>query len=336
MVTRVLTIESTTLFREAVRGAVSELKRGGVVVLPTETVYGLAANAFSESAVQRIYEIKGRPAHNPIIVHVASIELAANCAAAWPEDALRLARKFWPGPLTLVLPKSSRIPGAVTAGGATVGIRWPAHPFIQEVIKACGFPLAAPSANRSNEVSSTTAGHVLQGLDGKVPLVIDAGPSSIGIESTVVDLSALPPRILRPGMIHSEELKKILPSLETFTSSPPGAALKSPGMLSKHYAPRARVVLASWQSDAQLREQASQWVVDLAGAHVIAYEHIPRGGSFGRVSVIPHDPEAYARALYAELHASDQGGAEIIIIEEPPATPEWEAIRDRLRRAAAP
>jgi L-threonylcarbamoyladenylate synthase len=175
-----------------------------VVALPTETVYGLAANAFDPVAVARIYEIKGRPAHNPIIVHVASWELARRCAARWPVAADRLAHAFWPGPLTIVLPRSPAIPDVVTAGGATVGLRWPAHPFMQAVIRECGFPLAAPSANRSNEVSPTSAAHVLRGLGDWLPLIVDGGQSAVGIESTVVDLSETGARVLRPGMIHEE------------------------------------------------------------------------------------------------------------------------------------
>lgn len=328
-------MESPAQFELAVAAAAAELARGGVAVLPTETVYGLAANAFSETAVESIYAIKGRPAHNPIIVHVASLELARECVSHWPETAALVAREFWPGPLTLVLHKSDRIPSIVTAGGPTVAIRWPSHPFMREVIKRLGFPLAAPSANLSNQVSPTTAAHVLHSLRGKVPLIVDAGPSAVGIESTVLDLSSSPPRILRPGIIHSEEIRKVLPKLSLTPAPSSTAPLKSPGQLKKHYAPHARVVLARWNSEAELTNFASNLSEPLSAIHIVAYEHIPISENFGRIAVIPHDPEAYARALYAEFHQSDQLGARIIIVEEPPGSSDWEGIRDRLRRAAA-
>ena len=185
------------------------LRAGEVVALPTETVYGLAANALDETAVAKIFQIKGRPANNPIIVHVVGAEMAGRCVRAWPAAAEQLARAFWPGPLTLVLPRAKEIPDLVTAGGPTVGVRWPGHPFIQAVIRECGFPLAAPSANLSSRVSPTNAGHVRQQLGDKISLIVDGGQSQIGIESTVLDLTASPPRVLRPGMIHDESLAAV-------------------------------------------------------------------------------------------------------------------------------
>ncbi len=334
MVTRVLTIETAQLFDAAIRAAAELLQRDQLVVLPTETVYGLAANAFSEPAVRLIYETKGRPSYNPIIVHVASLEMARSCVAAWPDVATVLMRAFWPGPLTLVLPKSEKIPGIVTAGGPTVGIRWPLHPFMREVIKRCGLPIAAPSANLANQISPTSAEHVLRVFDGKVPLIVDAGPSAVGIESTVIDLSSQPPRILRPGTISSVQIKAVVPSIE-MRSLPGISELKSPGLLKKHYAPRARTLLRSWSSDPELISHARGTGQPFSRIHVIAYEHIPVTNVFGRVSIIPHDAEAYARALYAELHQSDNLGANVILIEEPPETAEWEGIRDRLKRASA-
>jgi L-threonylcarbamoyladenylate synthase len=182
-----------------------ELLRGGnVVALPTETVYGLAANAFEAAAVEKIFKIKGRPANNPVIVHVAGLDMARQCVQQFPTLAEKLARAFWPGPLTMVLPRSEKIPDIVSAGGPTVGIRWPSHPFIQAVIRKCDFPLAAPSANLSGEISPTTASHVARALGHKIEWIVDGGPSHIGIESTVLDLTATPPRLLRPGMIHEE------------------------------------------------------------------------------------------------------------------------------------
>jgi L-threonylcarbamoyladenylate synthase len=205
----VLTTHTPELFQKAVRRASELLRAGEVVALPTETVYGLAANALDEKAVAKIFRIKGRPANNPIIVHVAGNEMAKRCAGHWPELADKLSRSFWPGPLTLVLPRTEIIPEVVTAGGATVGVRWPGHPFIQAVIRECGFPLAAPSANLSNRVSPTNAEHVRAQLAGTIKLIVDGGQSQVGIESTVLDLSVSPPRILRPGMIHAESLAAV-------------------------------------------------------------------------------------------------------------------------------
>src|SRR6266446_4958116 len=198
-VTIVLPTHTPQLFEEAVRQAADLLRAGEVVALPTETVYGLAANALDARAVERIFEIKGRPPNNPIIVHIASAEMARRCVSDWPALADNLAEAFWPGPLTLVLPRSAEIPQVVTAGGATVGVRWPSHPFIQAVIRECNFPIAAPSANRSNELSPTNADHVRRAIGDKIPLIVDGGQSQVGIELTVLDLTVEPPRVLRPG-----------------------------------------------------------------------------------------------------------------------------------------
>jgi L-threonylcarbamoyladenylate synthase len=302
--------------------------------LPTETVYGLAANALDEQAVRRIYEVKGRPPENPIIVHVASLEMAQRCVSGWSAIAGKLAVAFWPGPLTLVLPRSKEIPSIVTAGGGTVGVRWPSHPFIQAVIQACGFPLAAPSANRSNELSPTNARHVQKSLGKKVPLIIDGGQSQVGIESSVLDLVSWPPRLLRPGMIHAESLLAVLGegSLET----PPGSSqiLRSPGLLPRHYSPRAKLVVLAWSDETELASHASRFNIAREKIHVVAHTQIPLREKFGRVSVIPHDPEAYARALYAELHQCDEGGAELILVEAVPHGAEWGGIADRLGRAS--
>jgi len=299
------------------------LRRGEVVALPTETVYGLAANALNPDAVARIYELKGRPAFNPIIVHVSGVEMAKTCVREWPPLAQKLADAFWPGPLTLVLPRSEQIPDIVTAGGSTVGVRWPRHPLMNEVIRLCGFPLAAPSANRSTELSPTTAEHVRKSFGAALPLIVDGGPAQVGIESTVLDLTAHPPRVLRPGMIHAESLMAVTGELSL--SEPGSGPLKSPGLLLKHYSPKAKLVIRQWQNEAEMESQPGD-------VHVIAHSQIPLRGN---VTVIPHDPEAYARALYAELHRCDEAGARLIIVEAVPSTPEWLPIRDRLNRAAS-
>ena len=330
----ILATDTPRLFQAAVLRAAALLRAGEVVALPTETVYGLAGNAFDARAVERIYEVKGRPAHNPIIVHVASIAMARQCVAQWPAAAARLARAFWPGPLTLVLPRSEAIPKVVTAGGPTAGVRWPSHPFIQAVILTCGFPLAAPSANLSNRLSPTRAEHVRKSLGNRIPLIVDGGQSQVGIESTVVDLSVSPPRLLRPGMIHEAALLAVTGRL-ALGPSEGGGVLKSPGQLPQHYAPRAKLAIWEWQDEEELKMRCAQCGARSAKLHVIAHTRIPSGRGFGRVSVIPRSPPAFARAIYAELHRCDEAGAEWIVVEALPEGNEWAALADRLRRAAA-
>jgi len=322
------------------------LRAGDVVALPTETVYGLAANALDAEAVAKIYEVKGRPAHNPVIVHVGDVAMARRCVSDWPKAADKLAASFWPGPLTVVLHKSKEIPAIVTAGGETVGVRWPSHPFIQAVIRECGFPLAAPSANLSNRVSPTSTMHVRESLGDKLRLIVDGGQSQVGIESTVIDLTVHPPQVLRPGMIHAESLRAVLHGLdgrgdgvESRTShlAPRTSVgpLRSPGRLKKHYSPKAKLVVLRWNDDASLLSQLSTLNPQLSTIHVIAHSHIPSIAGLGGVSIIPHDAEAYARAIYAELHRCDGEGASCIVVEALPSGPEWQAIVDRLNRAAS-
>lgn len=346
--TEVLPAHTPGLFQAAVRRAVELLRAGEVVALPTETVYGLAANALDPIAVSKIYEIKGRPAHNPIIVHVASVKLAKQCASEWPALASRLAAAFWPGPLTLVLPRTKAIPDMVTAGGPTVGLRWPSHPLIQNVIRECGFPLAAPSANLSNRVSPTNAEHVRRQLGGKVRLIVDGGQCQVGIESTVLDMTDSPPRVLRPGMIHEHALVAVI-GQTGIRSAENGTCVsvpRSPGLLRKHYAPKAKLAVLSWRDSADLRRQIADLRVSkreharhsmshISNCHIIAHTQIPAAECGGEVSVIPHDAEAFARALYGELHRCDEAGADLIVVEAPPEAAEWQAIADRLKRAAA-
>jgi len=337
MTTETLSTHTPELFATAVRRAATLLAAGEVVALPTETVYGLAANALDEQAVAKIFQIKGRPAHNPIIVHVASHELARGCVQDWTGLAEQFARSFWPGPLTLVLPRAEMIPEVVTAGGATVGVRWPSHPFMQAVIRECGFPLAAPSANLSNQISPTNAGHVHSQLAGKIPLIVDGGQSQVGIESTVLDLSVSPPRVLRPGMIHLESLTAVCGEIGRGqpAAGSGSATLRSPGLLAKHYSPKARLVVWNWLHDADLLWQIDELNFPRTDCHVIAHTRIPAGFDAAKVSVIPHDAEAFARALYAELHRCDAAGARLIVVEAPPETAGWSGIADRLSRAAA-
>jgi L-threonylcarbamoyladenylate synthase len=354
MKAEILSTDTPALFAAAVKRAAELLRAGEVVALPTETVYGLAANALNKKAVAKIFQIKNRPANNPIIVHIAGVEMAKRCVTVWPDPAEKLARAFWPGPLTLVLPCAKEIPGIVTAGGNTVGVRWPGHPFIQAVIRECGFPLAAPSANLSGRVSPTNAEHVRQQLGDKISLIVDGGQSQVGIESTVLDLTVSPLQVLRPGMIHAESLAAVVENIQhpTLINRVPASniqhpKLKSPGLLKKHYAPKAKLFVLNWRDEKDLRFQLSTLnPVKRRGPHgalcpqpstcfIIAHTHIPSAEYFARVSVIPHDAEAFARTIYAELHRCDEAGAELIVVETPPVSPEWSGIADRLRRASA-
>lgn len=335
--TQILPTDTPERFRVAVEVAVRHLRAGEPVALPTETVYGLAANALDPQAVLKVYQVKGRPRSNPLIVHVASIKMAQAAVKTWPPTAEQLARAFWPGPLTLVLPKSALIPEVVTAGASTVAIRWPAHPVIQAVIRECGFPLAAPSANLANRVSPTEASHVQAQLYGRIPLIVDGGPCAIGIESTVVDLSSLPARILRPGMIHSAALtavtgQPVIDHQGEFTSAGPRA---SPGLFPKHYAPNALVYVLQWLDTVDLRRQLVQRSIPTQQTCVLAHERIPDPSCFAQVCVLPHEPAAYARVLYTTWHRCDQLGARFIIMESVPTDPEWAGIADRIRRAQA-
>jgi L-threonylcarbamoyladenylate synthase len=332
LTTDLLLTQTPTEFAGAVRRAVELLRAGEVVALPTETVYGLAANALDPAAVAKIYAAKGRPAHNPIICHVASRELAQRCVSAWPTVAGALAEAFWPGPLTLVLPRAPIIPDIVTAGGDTVGIRWPNHPFMRAVIEACDFPLAAPSANLSNQLSPTRAEHVRDQLLGRIPLIVDGGASQVGIESTVVDVSTWPPRLLRPGMVHEEALLAVTGELARGETS---GVLRSPGLMKKHYSPRARLLLLSWSGGEDLKAQLAERGMDAARTCVLARTQLAGVEGFQRLAALPRDPESFARALYAEMHAADALGGEHIVVETPPDRAEWQAIRDRLNRAAA-
>lgn len=335
MNTEILPAHTPELFQNAVRRATAMLRAGEVVALPTETVYGLAANALDARAVAKIFEIKGRPAHNPIIVHVASLEMARRCADTFSALAGQLAKAFWPGPLTLVLPRAQAVPKIVTAGGETVGIRWPSHPLIQAVIRECDFPLAAPSANLSNRISPTNAAHVQKQLAGLIPAIVDGGQSGVGIESTVIDLTVAPPQVLRPGMIHRESLTAAGMSGIALAEPSEMGVLKSPGQLKKHYAPKAKLLVLNWRDDAELKLKIQSSKSNIQNCHIIAHTRIPQAETFVRVSVIPHDAEAFARAIYAELHRCDEAGAQTIVVEAPPDTPEWSGIADRLRRAAS-
>ena len=315
------------------------LRRGGLVAIPTETVYGLAANALDAEAVAGIFRAKGRPAGNPLIVHVVDESQARSLAAAWPPAAEALAAAVWPGPATLVVPKAARVPGIVTADGPTVAVRCPAHPVTRFLIERAGVPLAAPSANRSESVSPTTAHHVLTGLGNRIDLILDAGPCDRGIESTVIDCTLTPPRILRPGPLTRAELGAALGGAVEWGGGAgglgPTPVERSPGQGRRHYAPATPLELPEDSAGrvAELLASGSRvgWLVLVADdrARVLA-------ASRELVAVpMPPEPGAYARQLYATLHALDQRQLDRIVVDRPPDTEPWAAVRDRLVRAGA-
>jgi L-threonylcarbamoyladenylate synthase len=284
------------------------LRAGGLVAFPTETVYGLGANALDEAAVRRIYEAKGRPSTSPLIVHIADLEMAPQVAAEWPKAAQKLAARFWPGPLTLILRKRLEVPALVTAGLDTVGVRMPAHPVALELIRLVGVPVAAPSANRFMEISPTTAEHVRVALGGRVDCILDAGPCEVGIESTVLSLVGGRRILLRPGMISQRQIEEIIGPVDLGSQPADGAGHVAPGLHQRHYAPKTPLYLLD------------------------AREALPEGR--GRLLNFPGEPESFAASLYSELHAADREGWEWIAIRKPPATVEWAGILDRLTRAS--
>lgn len=318
-----------------IAAAAQLLRDGGLVAFPTETVYGLGANATKADAVQKIYDAKGRPAYNPIIVHVASIDAAKGLVTQWNDAADRLAKAFWPGPLTLVLPKKPVIPDIVTAGSPTVGVRVPSHPVAQALLRACECPVAAPSANRSTMLSPTTGAHVEHSLADAVDMILDCGPTPVGIESTVVDVSSETPAVLRPGMITRSELEAVVgPVREHRSSTPETGVLRAPGMMSVHYAPRARLMLVDAGDIARVAHDLGQ-SSDAARVGVLTItQHVESIGSM-RVIRLPDTAIDYAKRLYAVLHELDAVGCDTILVEPPPHSEEWVAIRDRLSRAAA-
>jgi L-threonylcarbamoyladenylate synthase len=331
--TVVLSVDPARPDPEVIVRAAEVLRRGWLVAFPTETVYGLGADALDATAVSRVFEAKGRPGNNPLIVHVGGAGEAMRVAAEWPEAAARLAERFWPGPLTLVLPKRPELPEVVTAGGPTVAVRVPAHSVALALLRAAGLPVAAPSANRSSELSPTRAEHVFRGLAGRIELILDGGPTTGGIESTVLDLTTRPPRLLRPGLIGLTELEAIVgpvqrPSLPLSVPSP----LPSPGMLARHYAPRTPLHCLEGGSG-EIVEQLLRdglrvgWLTFSANPD---YSLTP-----GLVHVQLHaDPAAAAAELYARLHQLDGAGLDRIVVSLPPDTEVWAAVRDRLRRAS--
>jgi L-threonylcarbamoyladenylate synthase len=290
------------------------IREGQLVAFPTETVYGLGANALNPAAVRRIFQVKGRPRTSPLIVHVKSIEMARQLVRNWPSEARYLAERFWPGPLTIVLPKHKGVPDEVTANLDTVALRMPNHPVALSLIREAGLPIAAPSANKFTHLSPTTAEHVRASFtEEEVPLVLDGGPAQVGIESTVVSLAGRVPVLLRPGMIAFDNILR--------ATDPGGGAHPSPGMHERHYSPRTRIVLI----DAGAPLPAGR------GAYLWRESH---SQEVARSVQMPDTAQAYAASLYGTLHELDAELWDWIAIERVPDSIEWLGIRDRLDRAA--
>jgi L-threonylcarbamoyladenylate synthase len=314
----------------AIAEAATILRGGGLVALPTETVYGLGAHALDPVAVRRIFAAKGRPAYNPLIVHVPDIAAARALVTAWPTTADELAARFWPGPLTLVLPKRPEIPDEVTAGRDTVAIRVPAHPVAQALLAAVGLPIAAPSANRFTEVSPVTAAQVERALGDRVDLILDGGRTSVGIESTVVDCTTSPPTLLRPGTITRAALETVVgPLADPMPLADAEAPRPAPGMIARHYAPHATVQLVTADELMVAGDAAPD------AAAITCTEAGRQAANGRRVHLhLGDDPLAYAAGLYDALHTIDDAGCATVLVERVPEDRDWDGVRDRLTRAA--
>lgn len=321
--------------------AAAVIRRGGLVAFPTETVYGLGADALNAAAVRRIFAAKGRPASDPLIVHVGGVEELPRVVEDTPAVAEALAARFWPGPLTFVLPKAGRVPTEVTAGGPTVAVRCPAHPLARALIAAAGTPIAAPSANRFAHTSPTTADHVWDDLAGRIELILDGGPTRIGVESTVLDLTVEPPAILRPGGVTAEQLAEVLGAVACGGRAAEGV-LASPGLLERHYAPHVEMWLFTGPSEAvraAIRRTAQG--ESAAGRRVALLVAEEDAASLAelpvRMAVLGSlgDLDSIARRLFDRLRRLERAGTDLILARDFPHTGVGAAIHDRLRRAAA-
>jgi len=314
---------------QEIENAAEILRAGGLVAFPTETVYGLGADASNPAAVKKIFAAKGRPADHPVIVHIADMSELKHWAAEVPRAAWLLAEKFWPGPLTMVLKRSPHVNDLISGGQNSIGLRVPGHPVAQQLLKAFGGGIAAPSANKFGRLSPTTAEHVREELGDAVEMVLDGGPCDVGIESTIVDLTREPPAILRPGRVSAQQITDALlvPLGESAADRP-----RVPGSFASHYAPRAPLKLV--QPD-EIENYVRRQVVQPPVA-VVARRGRPRDSKVALWQVAPETPEEYARVLYATLRRLDDAGCGLIVVEALPPLPEWAAVRDRLDRAATP
>ena len=312
----------------AMQRAAEILRSGGLVVFPTETVYGLGADAENPAAVARIFAAKGRPADHPLIVHMARRDHLSQWSRDIPPAAFVLARRYWPGPLTLILHRACRVPDRVTGGQDTVGLRVPDHPLALMLLEAFGGGIAAPSANRFGQVSPTTVAHVREELGDAMDFILDGGPCRVGIESTILDLSGHQPRLLRPGAITLAEIEAVL---EQPVIPQGNDALRAPGMLRSHYAPRTPLYLVP---TGHLKAEICRRLRQGQRVGVLAMPATQLPESCLRHHMPPH-PAGWARELYAQLRALDQQGLDGLLIEAPPSGADWQAVSDRLARAAS-
>lgn len=319
-----------TLDRSLVDRASELLRAGQLVGFPTETVYGLGADASNQQALERLYKVKGRPANHPVIVHIGSFEQLSNWAADVPEAAPKLAQAFWPGPLTLVLRKSDRVLGELTGGQDTVAIRVPRHPVALALLEAFRGGIAAPSANRFGRLSPTTAQAVAEEFGDEVAMVLDGGPCQVGIESTILDLSGKQPAVLRPGMILAADIEKVL-GVPVKAAGETVRGPRAPGGLPKHYAPRARLRLLGRP---ELEQEVERLAAGGSAPAVLAFSPAPEKWSHLSWICAPRDPVQYAHDLYGNLRYLDSGSCHLIVVEAVPEAAEWVAIYDRLVRAA--
>jgi L-threonylcarbamoyladenylate synthase len=330
----------TAQAQETIEQAAAILRAGGLVALPTETVYGLGANAYDAEAVARIFAAKQRPDWDPVIVHIASEAMLEKLVTEIPATARKLMAAFWPGPLTLLMPRSAAVPDSVTAGRPLVGVRMPAHPVAFELIYRAGIPVAAPSANTFGHTSPTTAAHVLEDLDGRIDAVLDGGPTEHGVESTVLDPCQNPMVIYRPGAVTAAQIQDVAGPVEVFRSAggfKKRQSMPSPGVGLRHYAPNARLVLVDAplaQLGTQMAQAASRFPRERIGLMLPAEIDAPIAGAtvfaWGRLSA----PVELARELYAGLRALDAQGCTVILCPLPAADGIGAAIRDRLHKAA--
>lgn len=319
---------------EAIKKAGELLRAGEVVAIPTETVYGLAANAYDGSAVSKIFKAKGRPQDNPLIVHIAKVETLSDLVAEVPKAAKKLAAAFWPGPLTMILPKSEKIPDAVSAGLPTVAVRMPSHPVAHAVIEAAGVPLAAPSANLSGSPSPTNAKYVLDDMHDRIPLILDGGSSAVGVESTVITLATARPRVLRPGGITVEQLRALLGEVDVddavLHKLAEGVRAASPGMKYKHYAPRADITIVKGSFEEFRRfvetKEKDAFVLCFAGEE----KYFPHAVTYGRED----DGLSQANRLFDALRELDEQGANTVYARCPALSGVGLAVYNRLIRAA--
>lgn len=322
---------------EYIRIAALLLKQGGLVAFPTETVYGLGALALDEEKALRIFTAKGRPGTNPLIVHVLDVAMARQVCAEWPGAAEILAQALWPGPLTMILPKSKQVPAAVTAGRDSVAVRSPSHPVARALLAAVQAPIAAPSANLYTEISATRAEHIHKGLSARIDLILDSGPCEIGVESTVLDLTSPVPTLLRPGAISQARIAEILQTHVAVLSQYAEADVPqiAPGQQRRHYSPKSAKTALIQAGDVGEMNDRIVRVLRLSGRVGVMSRTIPLAARPGLiVHTMPETPEAYAAALYTALHALEDAGCAYILIEQVPSNSEWAAVQDRLSRAA--